>query len=182
MNKKEYLDLLAKELGSLPYNDVKEITDEIDAHFACAMAEGKSEEQISDELGDVKELARSYINCTPYKLPQVLKDKDSSKKSSTGAKIFSIFICVLAVPITACWATLDLRIAMSIIGSLGAFVFRLTKFSDFGAYQFAQLMNQIGTCFKVVFLVCLLYFGIKLLIVAGKKFIRFNRKLWTRGF
>ena len=58
MNKKEYLDCLSRELGSLPYNDVKEITDEIEAHFDMAMAEGKTEEQISDDLGDVKELAQ----------------------------------------------------------------------------------------------------------------------------
>ena len=112
---------------------------------------------------------------------EVLQEKDT-KKSTTGAKVFSIFICILAVPITACWVTFDIRIILSMIASSTAFVFRITKFSEYGSYQYAQLMNQIGTCFKVVFLGCLLYFGIKLLILAGKKFIRLNRRLWTRGF
>ena len=182
MNKKEYLDLLGKELGSLPYSDVKEITDEIDAHFEMAKSEGKTEEQIADELGDVHELAKAYINCTPYKLPQVLKDKEPQKQSTVGARIFSIFICILAVPITFCWVSFDAKIASSIIAMSGAFIFRFAHFADFGAYRFAQIMNQIGSCFGIVFLACLLYFGIKLLIVAGKKFVRFNRKLWTRGF
>ena len=181
MNKKEYTEMLARELGSLPYNDVREITAEIEEHFNMAVESGKTEEQAADELGDVKELAKAYINCTPYKLPQVLQEKDT-KKSSTGAKVFSVFICILAVPITACWVAFDIRIILDIIASSGAFIFRITRFDEYGAYQFAQLMNQIGTCFKVVFLGCLLYFGIKLLIVAGKKFIRLNRRLWTRGF
>ena len=30
MNKKEYLDLLQKDLGVLPFNEVREITDEIE--------------------------------------------------------------------------------------------------------------------------------------------------------
>ena len=181
MNKKEYLELLGKELGTLPYNDVKEITDEIESHFATAMAEGKTEEQISDELGDVHELAKSYIECTPSKLPQVLKDKDT-KKASIGAKIFSVFLCVLAVPITACWVSFDFGVLMRIIINSGVFVIRIGGASNWGSYRFANLMSQIGSCFYVVFLVCLLYFGIRLLILAGKKFIRLNRRLWTRGF
>lgn len=182
MNKKEYLDLLSKELGALPYNDVKEITDEIDAHFEMAKQEGKSEEQISDDLGDVHELAKSYINCTPYKLPQVLKDKEPKKKSSTWAKIFSIAICCVAVPITCLWVWFDVGLATKIIASSSVFVLRLTNFGNYGAYKFAVIMNQIGSIFYVIFLGCLLYFGVRLLIAAGKKFIRFNRKLWTRGF
>ena len=182
MNKKEYLDCLSRELGSLPYNDVKEITDEIEAHFEMAMAEGKTEEQISDDLGDVKELAQSYINCTPYKLPQVLKEKEPNKKSSVGARIFSVFICCLAVPITALWVSIDVAIAARIFTSSGVFIFRLSRFGSYGAYKFAALMYQIGSVFYVIFLGCLLYFGIRLLIAAGRKFIRLNRKLWTRGF
>lgn len=182
MNKKEYLELLGKELGALPYNDVKEITDEIESHFATAMAEGKTEEQISDELGDVHELAKSYIDCTPYKLPQVLKDKEPKSKSSIWAKVFSIFLCVLAVPITAAWVSFDANLLFQIIIRSGVFVFRIGKYSEWGSYKFANLMNQIGSCCFVIFLICLLYFGIRLLILAGKKFIRLNRKLWTRGF
>ncbi len=182
MNKKEYLELLGKELGALPYNDVKEITDEIESHFVAAMAEGKTEEQISDELGDVHELAKSYIECTPYKLPQVLKDKAPKSKSSVWAKVFSVFLCILAVPITACWVSFDISLAAQIIIRSGVFVFRIGKYSEWGIYKFSNLMNQIGSCFYVIFLGCLLYFGIRLLIFAGKKFIRLNRRLWTRGF
>ena len=181
MNKKEYLELLGKELGSLPYNDVEEILNEIGTHFDLALENGKSEAQIADELGDVKELAKAYINCTPYKLPQVLKEKET-KKSSTGAKVFSIFICVLAVPITCLWVMFDIRILTSIAFSIGTIAVGLGKTFTSGAYRFALIMNQLGSVFKVVFLLCLLYFMIKLLILAARNFIRLNRRLWTRGF
>ncbi|MBO7452985.1 MAG: DUF1700 domain-containing protein [Clostridiales bacterium] len=182
MNKKEYLDILAKDLGSLPYTDVKEIVDEIDAHFECAKGEGKSEEQISDELGDVHELAKSYINCTPYKLPQVLKEKEPNKKKApVFAKILSVLLCIIAVPITACWVSFDAGLATSTIWSIVAFFISITKLSASGNYLSTMIFAECGTFFFIVFRLCLLYFGITLLIFAGKKFIRFNRKLWTKG-
>ena len=51
MNKKEYTEMLARELGSLPYNDVREITAEIEEHFNMAVESGKTEEQAADEVG-----------------------------------------------------------------------------------------------------------------------------------
>ena len=50
MNKKEYLDLLAKELDSLSYGDVKDILDDMEAHFDEGVEAGKTEEQIAEGL------------------------------------------------------------------------------------------------------------------------------------
>ena len=52
MTKKEYLDRLAKELGTLSYNDVQDILSDIDGHFANGIQAGKTEDEIASALGD----------------------------------------------------------------------------------------------------------------------------------
>ena len=62
MTKKEYLDSLSGRLGTMPYNDVKEIIADIDAHFEDGIAAGKSEADIAKALGDPRDLAIAYMD------------------------------------------------------------------------------------------------------------------------
>ncbi len=60
MSRKEYLELLRIYLQNLPIFEVEDILSDYEEHFDIGISKGKSEEEISKELGDPKEVANNY--------------------------------------------------------------------------------------------------------------------------
>ncbi len=60
MNKKEFIDILKNQLYGLPKGDIDEIIYDYEEHFSVGLGRGKSEDEISKELGDPKKIAKSY--------------------------------------------------------------------------------------------------------------------------
>lgn len=60
MNRKEYLDRLRISLQGLPIAEIEDILSDYEEHFDIGISKGKSEEEISKELGDPREVASSY--------------------------------------------------------------------------------------------------------------------------
>ncbi|WP_313757550.1 HAAS signaling domain-containing protein [Tissierella sp.] len=65
MSRKEYLDRLKTYLQGLPIDEIQDILTDYEEHFDIGISKGKSEEEISRELGDPKEIANNYR--TTYK-------------------------------------------------------------------------------------------------------------------
>ncbi len=65
MNRKEYLDRLRICLQGLPMDEIEDILSDYKEHFEIGISKGKSEEEISKELGDPREVANNYR--TTYK-------------------------------------------------------------------------------------------------------------------
>lgn len=66
MNKNDYLSTLKRLLIGLPEEDINEILYDYEEHFRIGAGEGKTEEQISAELGDVRNTARMYKTDIPH--------------------------------------------------------------------------------------------------------------------
>jgi len=62
LNKKEYLAKLRMYLQGLAISELEDIISDYEEHFNIGISKGKSEEEISRELGDPKEVANSYMN------------------------------------------------------------------------------------------------------------------------
>lgn len=60
MNKDEYLDLLQLYLKDLSYDEVQDILSDYEEHFQIGISKGKSEEEISKELGSPKDIANNF--------------------------------------------------------------------------------------------------------------------------
>lgn len=60
MSKKEYLDRLRISLQGLPTDELEDILSDYNEHFDIGISKGKSEEEISNELGDPREVASNY--------------------------------------------------------------------------------------------------------------------------
>jgi len=58
MRRNDYLKQLHKHLKHVNDNERQDIINEYDTHFYSGLQEGKSEEQIAEELGNPKQLAR----------------------------------------------------------------------------------------------------------------------------
>lgn len=67
MDKQTYLRKLRRALKDLPPEVVNEIIADYQEHFDSGKAQGKSEQQISSELGNPKEVAQEYLGYAPSK-------------------------------------------------------------------------------------------------------------------
>ena len=63
MNKSEFLKQLSSSLGNIPNSEKKDIISEYETHFISGKQDGKSEEEISKNLGNPKTIAKE-LNVT----------------------------------------------------------------------------------------------------------------------
>jgi uncharacterized membrane protein len=63
MNRSEYMQSLSVELDKLGLNAIEkaEILEDFGTHFTDGAAEGLTEPQICDKLGDIREIAKQYV-------------------------------------------------------------------------------------------------------------------------
>ncbi|GFN35760.1 hypothetical protein TXYLGN1_15470 [Tepidimicrobium xylanilyticum] len=60
MNRTEYINTLRNGLMGLPENEIMDILYDYEEHFEIGLSKGKSEEEIARELGDPRNIAKSY--------------------------------------------------------------------------------------------------------------------------
>ena len=60
MSRNQFISLMKKELAGLPKDERNDILMEYEVHFAEGLKSGKNEEQIAEELGSPRELAKMY--------------------------------------------------------------------------------------------------------------------------
>ena len=80
MNKKEYLAKLRMYLQGLPISELEDIISDYEEHFNIGISKGKSEEEISKELGDPKEVALGYINSLDSNLEENRQERRNNRK------------------------------------------------------------------------------------------------------
>lgn len=71
-NKKEFLEQLDKELTRIGIEDTGEIFADFEEHFADSAMQGISEEETAERLGDIKEIARSYLNLESSRINSII--------------------------------------------------------------------------------------------------------------
>ncbi len=102
MNKQRFMSELKHELTPLKQSTRLEIIADMEEHFANGKASGKTEQRVSEELGDPKELAREYIAVAES------DEKSAISAGQVGRSIMSAFGLLL----------LDLIIVIPIVASL----------------------------------------------------------------
>ena len=85
MNKDEYLKELRKLLRKLPKEDREDIISDYEEHFTIGMEKGRTEEEISNALGNPKTLARQ------------IKSDQMVKKAEDKPSLGSIIEAILAI-------------------------------------------------------------------------------------
>lgn len=71
-NKKEFLEQLGRELDRIGIQDTEDIFADFEEHFADSAMQGISEEETAERLGDIKEIARSYLNLESSRLNSII--------------------------------------------------------------------------------------------------------------
>ena len=185
MNKTEYLAKLTNELGHMPYGDVKDIIQSIEEHFDEGVSEGRSEEEIAESLGDPKELAAEFKDGAKFK--QIMKKRklsDNFKGPDGRGRIFVIiFNCFVGIE---CWLLLLAAIiaaAMCLAGDaaiIGLIIAGLI-FGTLAEFLVPFIFLIITLVCVAVFLVVLLWLGIKYYAKGLKVYIRWNKNVWNYG-
>ncbi|MBU5425858.1 DUF1700 domain-containing protein [Tissierella pigra] len=93
MNKQEYLDRLMYYLQGLPISELEDIFSDYEEHFRMGISKGKSEEEISKELGDPMEVANNYKTIYGYNDTQ---NMDNTNYSSNDTKRLLVTIGLIA--------------------------------------------------------------------------------------
>ncbi len=186
MTKKEYLDKLAKELGSMSYNDVKDILSDIENHFEESKIAGKSEEEAAAQLGDPSELAADYKD--GMTLPTILKKKEQKAaapkvEEPTTQTVCFVLLITLFVAIPA-WITL-LGIVLGILLcelaiAAGAIILLCTCWF-YGPFLASGLLFGLTLAFLAVFGYAVTYFAIKYFVIGTKWYIDAMKKVWKNG-
>lgn len=82
-NKEEFFSSLEAELKRLGVENFDEIRTDFEEHFAESAEMGISEEETAQRLGDVKEIARNYLNLESMRLNSIIaRDVENAKKVS----------------------------------------------------------------------------------------------------
>lgn len=81
MKKREFLDLLKFYLKDMPTVMVDDIISDYEEHFQIAMENGKTQEQVCDELGSPELIAKDYINNEKGKFRPIINEiKDKTQE------------------------------------------------------------------------------------------------------
>lgn len=188
MNKKDFMDRLSSYLGGIPGEDREDVISDFDEHFEAGLAEGRTEEDIADSLGDPKSLANQ--------LKASILVREAGKTTSAVNITRAVFatlglgffnLIFILGPFIAIAAVLISLFATAIgITASGITVFITSIFGPFFPQYFTGLINpavaifgSIGlTCFGILFFIGDIYLA-KLLYRLFVRYIKFNLRIIT---
>lgn len=96
MKKKEFMDLLKYYLSELPKVVVDDIVSDYEEHFDIGKQNGKSEEEISSQLGSPQDIAQEYLSNENGKIKNYHKNKKTNAEEQPKKKT-NILVVILAV-------------------------------------------------------------------------------------
>lgn len=120
MERVEYINELTLSLKGIPSQDLADIIEDIQEHFDVGVSKGKTELEISKELGNPKEVARNYISSfEQYPKDEFNQDlssdnKDTTRKVLVIIALFFFNILVVLAPFMLVWGLLLSFYAMSL--------------------------------------------------------------------
>lgn len=85
-SKKEFLERLGAELNRIGIEDTSEIFADFEEHFADSEMQGISERETAERLGDIKEIARSYLNLESSRINSIIARDVEHKKGVSLTK------------------------------------------------------------------------------------------------
>ncbi len=187
MNKKEYLDLLARELDSMSYRDVKDILDDMEAHFEEGVEAGKTEEQIAEGLGDPVKLAQEFKDGNS--LPAIMKKKaapaDNANKSADPVGVLLVVLLGLfvALPVALFLACVLVCFLIILVLTVTAAVYLIVAavIGTFGTFLPSAIMLSVTMILLSIFLFAIVFLGTKYFIKGIGAYINWNKTIWFKG-
>jgi uncharacterized membrane protein len=193
MTRQEYIAALKRALRSIPESEVTDICGDFEEHFAIGLASGKTEHEISAELGDPSTVAQTYLFDDVDETSRVgsnmktttqTQTQKTTEKDMTGPRLFvilfNIFVAVwigftIVSMILSFWG---ISIAL-LIGGITSFAGMIAASGDMDA--FLALLGISLIAFAIVSSI-INYFICKWTVIGTKAYIAWNKKIYNEGF
>ena len=191
MNKNDYINKLRISLQGLPNSEIQDILSDYEEHFGIGISKGKSEEEISNELGDPKEVAEGYrsTNRPTEKVNEtsnhITNTNDNSKKFLLALLLIGVNLVVLFAPIMAVFGIMVGFFGMGIGFTLGGIglILRL-PFGFFMTNAYPHILTSLGMGIGLgalgILTLILAVFITKQLIKLAIKYVKWNTELINR--
>ena len=200
MTREEYIAELKKQLGVLSESEVSDICGDFEEHFSIGLSQGKTEHEISAELGDPKTVADTYLSdnmeaASGYTATaqnnaaisgQINQGKATDGKAPvdlTGARLFVVLFNLLFMvwvafsiygTLIGFWAVTAGFIAAA-IGMLA--VIAVAPIIAAGLVVAALAMFCFALCSAVIN-----FYLTKWTVIGTKTYIDWNKKIYNEGF
>ncbi len=169
MNKKEYLNKLAKLIKKLPEEDREDIISDYEEHFRIGMENGRSEEDISKALGNPELVAKQIKAEYMIKKAEDRPSASSILEAIMAVTALGLFNLVfVAIPSLGIGAIL---LSLVVIGFVVIFMGILTMMSPFLQPVFPQYIHLpihagiVGTLIMIVSGAGLIILGTFLVVI-----------------
>ncbi|MDR7870607.1 MAG: DUF1700 domain-containing protein [Tissierellaceae bacterium] len=98
MNRHEFLRQLRHSLYGLSEEEINDIILDYEEHFQIGLSKGKSEEEISKELGNPRDIARNYINTsTTQKEPRLDSNLNNNSRKFILLILLGLFNLIIVL-------------------------------------------------------------------------------------
>lgn len=201
MTRQEYLDALKNALKSLSSKEIDEICSDFEEHFEIGLSQGKTEHEISAELGLPQTVADTYLSesievtsryqsdCEGQKAVQLAVTSKTSNnapktKDLTGARVFVLlFNILIMIWVAIAFYSVVLAGWSAAIGLIGLGISLLTTLT-----VLPDIMTN-ATVFLSIALFCfalttgiISFFLTRLSVWATRAYIEWNKKIYNEGF
>jgi uncharacterized membrane protein len=197
MTRDEYIAALKRELRILGDTEVIEICSDFEEHFAVGISQGKTEHEISAELGDPRSVAETYLSdnieqASGYRataqntaaVTQAVATNPTAGKDLSGPRLFVILFNLLFMV----WVALSVYSAVLSLWAVtaGLFAASIGLFIAIAAVPAGAVtgvvLAAIALLFFAVFSGILNFFLTKLCVMATKEYVKWNKKIYNEGF
>lgn len=201
MTREEYIAALRNELGVLSESEVSDICADFEEHFSIGLSQGKTEHEISAELGDPISVADTYLSdniemasgykATPKSHAAITQKVTQSGTQAvkapvdlTGPRLFVVLFNVLFMV----W------VAFSIYGAIlsfwavtvGMFIGVIAIFVSLAVVPAGAVAGVVLAALALLsFTVCsavVNFFITKFAIIGTNEYIKWNKKIYNEGF
>lgn len=200
MTREEYIAALKKQLSVLSESEVTDICGDFEEHFSIGLSQGKTEHEISAELGDPKTVADTYLSdnmdaASGYKATAQNSeaisrkiDQANAKGGKTpddlfGARLFVVLFNLLFMV----WVALS--VYGTLIGFWGVTIGLIAgAIGLLVAIAIAPIIAAgliVGALAMICFALCsgvINFFLTKWVAMGTKTYIEWNKKLYNEGF
>jgi uncharacterized membrane protein len=183
MNKEMFINELNQHLDKIPLDDRKEIIYDYEEHFEIGLSEGKTEEEISNSLGNPKSIAKELL--LDYRVQQAEKDSNVVTMSRAVLAfiglsflnliiLFPPFMSIVGVLI-GIWVTALVLTLSPIAALISGF------FLSFDATFLSIILKSLVACGTGLIIIFCATYITKFFIEIVIKYLKYNLRLIKGG-
>ena len=185
MTKTEFFNIIRNGLKDFPENEVNDILYDYEEHFASGLNDGKTVEEIIEELGNPYDIVEQYKSTNSYSINQQYKSTSNSINTNIIILILVGIICfpaitglggiIIGIISALCFVPLGFTFAgiAVLLGDLGISVLGIINAPDFitDFPTSSVILFTIGSLLSTILGIILSVYLVKAFIILIKKII-----------